>query len=140
MIPYLRAAVAATVLAVVMIGCVSTPRFTSTRSTTNTDYALTEEGIASYYAEDYNGHTTSSGETYDMQQLTAAHQTLPFDSRVKVTNLENGKSIVVRINDRGPFKDNRVIDLSFAAAKALEMIGSGTAKVRLEVLQLGEAR
>ena len=91
-------------------------------------------GIASYYADSLHGRTTASGERYDKQELTAAHRTLPFGSRVRVTNLSNGKSVVVRINDRGPFAGKRVIDLSYAAAKELQFLGKGTTKVRLEVL------
>ena len=72
-----------------------------------------------------------------MHALTAAHRTLPFNTKVRVNNLENGKSIVVRINDRGPFKDDRIIDLSLGAAKAIGLIGPGTAKVRLEIIELG---
>ncbi len=95
------------------------------------------QGIASYYAEEFNGRTTSNGETYDMNALTAAHRTLPFNTRVRVTNLENGRTVVVRINDRGPFKDDRVIDLSLAAAKDIGMIANGTAPVTLEIIDLG---
>ncbi len=98
-----------------------------------------EEGMASYYAEEFNGRRTSNGETYDMNGMTAAHRTLPFNTKVRVTNTLTGKSVIVRINDRGPFKDNRVIDLSLAAAKQLEVIGSGTAPVRLEVIELGDS-
>ena len=73
-----------------------------------------------------------------MNKMTAAHRTLPFNTKVRVTNSITGKFVVVRINDRGPFKDNRIIDLSLAAAKALELIGSGTAPVRLEIVELGD--
>jgi len=100
---------------------------------------MVEEGVASYYADEFNGRTTANGERYDMQQMTAAHRTLPFNTRVRVTNKTTGQSIVVRINDRGPFKDDRIIDLSLAGAKALSLIGTGTAPVRLDVLELGEA-
>ena len=93
-----------------------------------------EEGVASWYGIPFNGHRTSNGEIYDMHQMTAAHRTLPFGAVVRVTNLNNGKQTEVRINDRGPFVANRVIDLSLAAAQAIEMIGTGTAPVRLEIL------
>jgi rare lipoprotein A len=92
-----------------------------------------EEGSASYYADSLSGNPTASGESYDKDALTAAHRTLAFDSMVKVTNLDNGKSVVVRINDRGPHAKNRIIDVSGAAAKQLGLIDSGTAKVRLEL-------
>jgi rare lipoprotein A len=94
-------------------------------------------GVASYYADDFNGKKTASGEVYDMNELTAAHRTFPFGTKVKVTNVDTGKSVVVRINDRGPFKDDRVIDLSLGAAKQLGLIAMGTARVILQVLELG---
>ncbi|MGA8677498.1 MAG: septal ring lytic transglycosylase RlpA family protein, partial [Candidatus Acidiferrales bacterium] len=93
-----------------------------------------EEGVASWYGIPFNGHRTSNGEIYDMHQFTAAHRTLPFNCVVRVTNLDNGKQTEVRINDRGPFVANRVIDLSLSAAQAIEMVGPGTAHVRLEIL------
>ena len=92
-----------------------------------------EEGSASYYADSLSGNPTASGEPYDKDALTAAHRTLAFDTLVQVTNLDNGKTVVVRINDRGPHTKNRIIDVSGAAAKQLDLIDSGTAKVRLEV-------
>jgi rare lipoprotein A len=93
-----------------------------------------EEGVASWYGLPFNGRRTSNGEIYDMHTFTAAHRTLPFNCVVRVTNLNNGKKTEVRINDRGPFVANRVIDLSLAAAQAIEMWGPGTANVRLEIL------
>lgn len=99
-----------------------------------------QTGVASYYAEEFHGKRTANGETYSMWAMTAAHQTLPFNSLVKVTNLENGKSIVVRINDAGPFVDNRIIDLTRAGAAKLGMIEKGTARVRLEVVGRDDSR
>lgn len=96
--------------------------------------AYVEEGVASWYGEPFNGHRTSNGEVYDMYQMTAAHRTLPFGAMVRVTNLDNGMQAEVRINDRGPFVANRVIDLSLSAARAIQMVGPGTAHVRLEVV------
>jgi rare lipoprotein A len=93
-----------------------------------------ETGIASWYGQDFHGRPTSSREIYDMNDMTAAHQTLPFGTHVMVTNLDNGRSAVVRINDRGPFVKGRVIDLSYAAASVLGVVGPGTARVRLETL------
>lgn len=93
-----------------------------------------EEGVASWYGVPFNGHRTSSGEIYDMHAFTAAHRTLPFGSLVRVINLRNGMQTEVRINDRGPFVANRVIDLSLSAAQAIGMVGPGTAPVRLEVV------
>ncbi len=94
-----------------------------------------EEGAASWYGVPFNGHRTSNGEIYDMYQFTAAHRTLPFGAVVRVTNLRNGKQTDVRINDRGPFVANRVIDLSLAAAQAIDLVVEGTAPVRLEMLE-----
>jgi len=91
-------------------------------------------GTASWYGPDFHGRRTSNKEIYNMYDLTAAHKTLPFGTQVMVTNLLNGKSVQVRINDRGPFVGDRVIDLSYAAARLLELVGPGTAPVRLEIL------
>jgi rare lipoprotein A len=93
-----------------------------------------EEGVASWYGDPFNGRRTSNGEIYDMRQFTAAHRTLPFGAIVRVTNLQNGKQTEVRITDRGPFVANRVIDLSLSAAQAIDMVGPGTALVRIEIL------
>jgi rare lipoprotein A len=94
----------------------------------------TEQGVASWYGPGFHGKKTSSGEAYDMHAMTAAHTVLPLNTVVKVTNLENRKEIVVRINDRGPFVGDRVIDLSLAAAKELGMVRPGTAPVKVTVL------
>jgi rare lipoprotein A len=94
----------------------------------------TEEGNASWYGDPFNGRRSSNGEIYDMHKLTAAHRTLPFETMVRVTNLSNGKSTTVRITDRGPFVDSRIIDLSQAAAREIESIGPGVVPVRIEVL------
>ena len=94
----------------------------------------TEEGNASWYGNPFNGRHSSNGEIYDMYKLTAAHRTLPFETMVRVTNLNNGKSTTVRITDRGPFVANRIIDLSLAAAREIESIGPGVVPVRVEVL------
>ena len=94
----------------------------------------TEEGNASWYGNPFNGRRASNGEIYDMYKLTAAHRTLPFETMVRVTNLNNGKSTTVRITDRGPFVNDRIIDLSLAAAREIESIGPGVVPVRIEVL------
>lgn len=93
-----------------------------------------EEGSASWYGPPFHGRRSSNGEIYDMNKLTAAHRTMAFNTMVRVTNLTNGKSVIVRITDRGPFVDNRIIDLSRAAAQAIESIGPGVVPVRLEVV------
>lgn len=93
-----------------------------------------QQGIASWYGPGFHGRRTTSGEVYDQHDLTAAHPSLPLGTRVAVTNLENGRSVEVRVNDRGPFAKSRIIDLSRAAADVIDMIGSGTAPVQLQVL------
>lgn len=100
----------------------------------------TETGIASWYGRPFHGRRTASGEVYNMNDLTAAHPTLPFGTRVRVENLDNGRSITVRINDRGPFVEDRVLDLSRRAAEELGMIGPGKARVRITVLEEGAGR
>ena len=95
---------------------------------------FTAEGNASWYGVPFHGRRASNGEIYDMHKLTAAHRTLPFGTEVRVTNLSNGKSTVVRITDRGPFVEGRIIDLSMAAARELDSIGAGVVPVRLEIL------
>lgn len=96
---------------------------------------LIEKGIASWYGADFHGQLTASGEVYNMHELTAAHRTLPFNTIVLVKNVENGRTVVVRINDRGPYVQNRIIDLSKKAARKLGMLKSGTAHVKLYTLQ-----
>jgi rare lipoprotein A len=93
-----------------------------------------EEGLASWYGKDFHGKKTSNGEIYNMHAMTAAHKTLPLGIDVRVTNLNNGRQTVLRLNDRGPFVKGRIIDLSYAAAKELEVVGPGTAPVRVEAL------
>lgn len=97
----------------------------------------TERGDASWYGPDFQGKTTADGEIFNMYDLTAAHRHLPFGSVVRVTNLTNGASVEVRINDRGPYEDGRIIDLSSAAADVLQMKRAGTVPVEIEVLRLG---
>ena len=96
------------------------------------------EGIASWYGGKFHGRLTANGERFDANKLTAAHKTLPFGTVVKVTNTDNGRTVTVRINDRGPFVENRIIDLSRGAAEQLEMTGTGVAQVRLEIIHPGE--
>ena len=98
------------------------------------DEVLIGSGVASYYGQELAGNRTASGERFDPSGMTAAHRTLPFGSMVRVTNLANGQSVVVRINDRGPFGRNRVIDVSHAAAKEIGLHRSGTARVSMSLL------
>ena len=95
-----------------------------------------ETGLASWYGHPYHGRPAANGEIYDMEKLTAAHRTLPFGTWVRVVNLTNGKTVDVRIIDRGPFVENRIIDLSHAAAIAIDLIGPGVAPVRLDILSV----
>jgi len=126
--PFLAAAVIA---AIALSGCAHKTR-TAVPAPAKT--GATETGIASWYGEPYNGRRAASGEIYDMEQFTAAHRTLPFNSWVEVADLDNGKRVEVRIIDRGPFVDGRIIDLSLAAARSLDMLGHGTARVRLKII------
>ena len=97
-----------------------------------------DTGVASWYGSKFHGKMTANGETYNMNDLTAAHRSLPFNTVVKVTNLDNGKTVRVRINDRGPYVDNRVIDLSREAARKIDMESTGVAQVRLELVREGD--
>lgn len=99
---------------------------------------FSEQGYASWYGNKFHGHLTSNGERYDMFAMSAAHKNLPLPSYVKVTNMENSKTVIVRINDRGPFHEGRVIDLSYAAANKLDIVKSGTGKVKLELIHFTE--
>ncbi len=94
-----------------------------------------ETGMASWYGRDFHGRKTANGETYDMYGITAAHRTLPLGTMIRVTNLENYQSIKVRINDRGPFARNRILDLSYGAAKELAFVAQGTTRVKIETLE-----
>jgi len=109
------------------------PAKPTTKTSPAVQMKLPQTGEASWYGAQHQGKQTASGKIFDQARLTAAHRSLPFGSKIKVTNLANGKSVEVEITDRGPFAENRIIDLSQAAAKALEMIESGTATVRLEL-------
>ena len=142
-------------LSIVLIGCTASQRFgkedkekeSGSRYERNKSYddepdnnnkvLETVRGIASYYADKYHGRQTSNGEIFNMYDLTAAHKTYPFDTIVKVTNLSNGKSVKLRINDRMPDYNPRIIDISYKAAIELDMLVSGIADVKLEVLKWG---
>ena len=104
--------------------------------TTNEGYS--EKGIASWYGKKFHGRKTATGEIYDMYQMTAAHKTLPLPSYAEVTNLNNGLKIIVRVNDRGPFHQGRIIDLSYAGATKLDIIGNGTAEVEVKAINVEE--
>ncbi len=116
---------------------VSPEILTSAHSGKPTPYQV---GTASWYGEDFDGKTTASGETYDMFGMTAAHPTLPLGSYVKVTNLRNGKTVVVKVNDRGPIVPGRIIDLSMSAAEALDFKAHGIQRVQLDVIRYKHAQ
>lgn len=103
------------------------------------DSGWDEEGIASWYGKKFHGRQTANGERYDMYDITAAHRTLPFGTVVLVRNMNNGKELKVRINDRGPFIKGRIIDLSYGAARKLDMIRDGIVPVRIRVVQQGRS-
>ncbi len=134
------------ITAVVFIGCSSAPRYgdrpgtskKGTKTSRASYHPTTQTGMASYYAEDFHGKLTATGETYDMYGLSAAHKTLPLNTIIRVTNLENKKSIILRINDRGPYAKGRVLDCSYGAALKLGYVGKGTARVKIEVIELGD--
>lgn len=117
---------------VVMFGCAVPPA--KVRVTPLPEARLSQVGIASWYGPGFHGKATTSGAIYNQYEFTAAHQTLPLGTRVMVTNMETGSATEVTINDRGPFAKNRIIDLSYSAAEALNMIGPGTALVRVDVI------
>ncbi|WP_111895977.1 septal ring lytic transglycosylase RlpA family protein [Acinetobacter sp. MB5] len=98
----------------------------------NTVRKFTQTGIASWYGRQFHGRKTANGDTFDMNALTAAHRSLPLNCYIRVTNKDNGRSVVVKVNDRGPFHGNRVLDLSYAAAKQIGVVNSGTARVSIE--------
>lgn len=139
---------------VLMYGCSSAPRFTTKKNLPLPEKVQADEtlqkysdrlnavesitGLASYYSDKFNGKITANGETYKMYGLTAAHNTFPFNTIMRVTNLKNSKSIVVRVNDRMPLHTERIIDLSYGAAILLDMIKDGVVNVRLDILEWGK--
>jgi rare lipoprotein A len=114
---------------VVMSGCAGL-----TKGRADLDIGIKERGIASWYGDDFHGWVTASGELYDMHALTAAHRTLPLGTIVRVTNVVNGRHVVIRINDRGPYVNGRILDISYTAAKRLDMLRDGISAIQLEVV------
>ena len=145
-------------LLVFLCGCASAPRYTkgpthlSTKSKTsktsnnktsksnNVKHRKVMNGVSSFYAEDFHGKLTANGEVYDMYGLTAAHKTLPLNTVCRVTNLANNKSLILRINDRGPYVQGRILDCSYGAAKKLDFINQGTTNVKIEVMEWGDGK
>ena len=107
---------------------------------TNVKHKKRMGGISSFYAEDFHGKLTANGEIYDMYGLTAAHKTLPLNTVARVTNLENGKSLILRINDRGPYIQGRMLDCSYGAAKKLDFVQQGKTKVQVDVIEWGDGK
>ncbi len=128
---------------VVFTACSPSARFSSKRLTP-TAHAASElnqgstiYGEASYYADQFHGKITANGEIFDMNEISAAHKTLPFNTKLKVTNLDNNRSVIVRVNDRGPYKKGRILDLSYRAAQEIGMLDTGVANVKITILELG---
>ncbi len=135
--------------------CSSSPRYTtnsgkhekksfnkfesnSNKKRKNTKHRKVIKGVSSFYAEDFHGKLTANGEVYDMYGLTAAHKTLPLNTICRVTNLANDKSLILRINDRGPYIKGRILDCSYGAAKKLDFINQGTTDVKIEIIEWGD--
>ena len=136
-------------------GCSSSPRYatsTSSNKISNKEVRAKKKnpnkgkhrkvmnGISSFYAEDFHGKLTANGEVYDMYGVTAAHKTLPLNTVCRVTNLANNKSLILRINDRGPYVKGRILDCSYGAAKKLDFIQQGTTEVKIEVIEWGDGK
>jgi rare lipoprotein A len=126
---------AVAILALGTVGCATARRPTAPDNTGGPEPGTRIAGVASWYGQQHQGLKTASGEIFDKNKLTAAHRTLPFGTRLRVTNVENGKTVVVRVNDRGPYVAGRVLDLSYGAAQALGMTGAGVARVEAVVLR-----
>ena len=146
----------ATILFCIFIGCSSSPRYSTDKvspikrgssfsknsKTKNKQREIKHrrimKGVSSFYAEDFHGKLTANGEVYDMYGVTAAHKTLPLNTVCRVTNLKNNKSLILRINDRGPYIKGRILDCSYGAAKKLDFINQGTTDVKIEVIEWGD--
>ena len=143
-----------TFLCLIINACSAAPRYTSDESKSpiksniktpslsaknkNNKHRRVMKGVSSFYAEDFHGKLTANGEVYDMYGLTAAHKTLPLNTIVRVTNLLNNKSLILRINDRGPYVKGRILDCSYGAAKKLDFVKNGTTDVKIEVIEWGD--
>lgn len=144
----------ATFLCLIINACSPAPRYTSDENKSpiksniktpslsaknkNIKHRRVMKGVSSFYAEDFHGKLTANGEVYDMYGLTAAHKTLPLNTIVRVTNLLNNKSLILRINDRGPYVKGRILDCSYGAAKKLDFVKNGTTDVKVEVIEWGD--
>ena len=136
------------VVCILFADCTNSPRYgnsTGTRKKSNPRNLKTAKrvpkvitGVSSFYGTDFHGKLTANGEVFDMYVLTAAHKTLPLNTTVRVTNLANNKSLILRINDRGPYIKGRILDCSYGAAKKLDFLLQGTTKVRIEIIEVGD--
>ncbi len=133
----LQGIICTTVVMLFLTGCTPSPRFRNDSHTGKFKVGQTWTGKASWYGPKFHGRKTANGETYDMNGMTAAHRKLPFNTIIEVTLLSSGKSCRVRINDRGPFKGNRILDLSKGAAKKIGLIEEGVGKVRIRIVSVG---
>jgi len=131
---------------IVLLSCSNSPRYNRNKikpqiAKTKPKYNKKQKviyGTSSYYGKDFHGKLTANGEVYDMYGLTAAHKTLPLNTIIRVTNQSNGKSLILRVNDRGPYIGNRILDCSYGAALKLDFIQSGTTEVKIEVIEWGD--
>tara|TARA_Y100001970_G_scaffold267303_1_gene357113 strand:+ start:342 stop:827 length:486 start_codon:yes stop_codon:yes gene_type:complete len=148
--------ISAAILFCFFIGCSSSPRYSTGKASPNkkgsnssknsktksrhgeVKHRRIMKGVSSFYAEDFHGKLTANGEVYDMYGVTAAHKTLPLNTVCRVTNLKNDKSLILRINDRGPYIKGRILDCSYGAAKKLDFINQGTTDVKIEVIEWGD--
>lgn len=135
------------IISLLSISCLNSPRYRTGSLpakkgqiplATKGKHAKVLYGVSSYYGDDFHGKLTANGEVYDMYGVTAAHKTLPLNTVARVTNMENDKSIILRINDRGPYVAGRILDCSYGAAKKLDFIIQGTTKVKIEIIEFGD--
>ena len=131
---FLHSLIMISIIVLIMQGCASSNSNLRTTPTEELPQGKSWYGIASWYGRQFNGRCTASGEAFDMYKYTAAHKTLPFGTRLRITNMRNGRQTLVRINDRGPFVAGREIDLSYVAARDIGILEKGLEKVRLEIL------
>jgi rare lipoprotein A len=137
-------------LIVFLFACTASPRYNSGNIKKNSNFKVksnkstyskhkkTYKGVASWYGPNFHGKLTANGEVYDQYGVTAAHKELPLNTIARVTNLDNDKSIILRINDRGPYAKNRILDCSYGAAKKLDFLNQGTANVKIEIIEFGD--
>ena len=137
-------------LIVFLFACTASPRYNSGNIKKNSNFKVKSnksayskhkkiyKGVASWYGPNFHGKLTANGEVYDQYGVTAAHKELPLNTIARVTNLDNDKSIILRINDRGPYAKNRILDCSYGAAKKLDFLNQGTANVKIEIIEFGD--